>query len=291
MIPFDPNGRAVDMLRRCYSTKIRPFFDSPAVAEIQWYRVKAETPPMPEGTIFTSLNYLDPWDWDDGPGEVNKERTWLPGVDPYNLPEVGNPAGPLIYFREGAPVMAAGSLDRDFRGCPSSCSKLPPVDPSPLASLYPDQEALIDSFTVPSPIYANACTAFLRAVAQGVAAAMPATMQVSLWWEYLGPPTPVNLTIADFELNQISFVPVFKTVPGPWSSGLNGLGTVAFVFPPSGVLYVDGEGGVIRQSGGWILFDSATGEVWELASWLSGFVPQVFVGFTPALNVTNYLPV
>jgi len=79
---LDPGRHGVDLLRSCYRTKVRTFYDSDEESDLEWFWVdddKMITFP----TRFGSHNwdhFKGPW---EGVGEVyGAKREWTPGVRP-----------------------------------------------------------------------------------------------------------------------------------------------------------------------------------------------------------------
>lgn len=70
MIRFNPCGKACDLSRREYRTRVRPFRDFPVEVEIWWYRVPRENGTLPFPTAFNNSDWeAEPYQW-VGPGEV-----------------------------------------------------------------------------------------------------------------------------------------------------------------------------------------------------------------------------
>ena len=128
---------------------IRPFKDSDITCKIRWYWVAEGTPPLPGGTLFGSGNWATEKDGWTGPGEVSgAPRPWNNGA-PASPRALGQPAGPLEYFREGAPVSAIGSLGYNECGVPLPCVTEPCE--VPLADLHSYRQ--LTTVSGPDPIY------------------------------------------------------------------------------------------------------------------------------------------
>jgi len=67
----------VDLLRSCYSTRMRLFRDSTEETDIVWYKCEPGVKPLPFHTVFASRNWNAPdKDW-IGLGEVpGAPRAW-----------------------------------------------------------------------------------------------------------------------------------------------------------------------------------------------------------------------
>ena len=80
MIPLCPNGRAVDVVRSCYETKMRFWQDSPRSVKVRWYFVPPGTPTLGFPSVFGSLNWENEETPRDSPGEVlGAPRPWSNG--------------------------------------------------------------------------------------------------------------------------------------------------------------------------------------------------------------------
>jgi len=111
----------MDWLRSCYSTKIRPWRDDPTEVDIVWSFV--DDRPFYRGrSVFRSLNWVDPKEVADAPGEIyDRPRPWRDGSLPF---------GPM-------PIHFCGTADQ-FMGQDPAPGPPPPRAPNgALACCYP----------------------------------------------------------------------------------------------------------------------------------------------------------
>lgn len=116
---------AVDMLRSCYSTKMRFFSDHPEIeSSVDWYFVDQTTPFLPFPTVFNSANWRNDKSLEPLLGEVTgASRPWRNGLPP-GLYTGNHFCGTAQQFRDGIP--APVPIDRLTNGQPVCCgSPLP----------------------------------------------------------------------------------------------------------------------------------------------------------------------
>lgn len=81
--PLDSCGKAIDILRSCYRTKMRFGDSDDQVLDVEWYFVKDPTQLLGRPTAFGSTIWGKPEASSLGPGEVRgAPRPWRPGTPP-----------------------------------------------------------------------------------------------------------------------------------------------------------------------------------------------------------------
>jgi hypothetical protein len=110
------------LLRSCYSTKARFFYDSPVVNNIIWYWARTGASWFPEGHVFAPLIFQGPTTLQiNGVGEQPQyPRPWRDGSIPVASP-TGIIDGEIRWFQQGQSVKDPG-LDRTFFGIPTNCT-------------------------------------------------------------------------------------------------------------------------------------------------------------------------
>ena len=114
----------MDLLRSCYSTKIRPYSDSDNEVEVDWFFCKPDAVVFPGQHCFGSLNWWDGLEAPVGPGEVYGElRPWRDGsADPFYQGQKF--CGNLSQFAGGASTSDT-PLSVNGDGVPQCCIGLP----------------------------------------------------------------------------------------------------------------------------------------------------------------------
>lgn len=120
---YDPCGHAVDMVRRPYRTKVRPFRDSEDELDLHWYPVPEGTPTLPYPSLISSLDWSpDPWEV-EGVGEVYGEPRKFDGWGRLFLSPPGGIHGTRQDFEEGGlKDSSAPPLARNPDGLPVECA-------------------------------------------------------------------------------------------------------------------------------------------------------------------------
>jgi len=81
-LPLSPCGRAVDMLRSCYSADMQFFYDSPVTLPIVWYFVPDNRETLPFATVFASRIYERGEEAQLPIGELYSPVPWRGGQPP-----------------------------------------------------------------------------------------------------------------------------------------------------------------------------------------------------------------
>jgi hypothetical protein len=115
---------ALDALRSCYSTQIKPYSTTDDVVTVDWFFTDAEALPYPHS--FGSLN----WDTDhcgvEGVGEVwLAPRPYRNGSPVGDAPGTGPPCGTRDQWLHGQPVPPLVPTPLDAGGTPSCCGGAP----------------------------------------------------------------------------------------------------------------------------------------------------------------------
>lgn len=140
----------MDLLRSCYSTKMRFFADSDQEIDVRWFWADEDAQIFPEHTRFGSGNWADePFHW-NGAGEVlGAPRPWNDGAPIDGL--VGDHyCGPLATYQNGG----------TFPGVPleglanGKCACCAPLDEPPCVLVF--------------PLYPGGCTVTVSLVSSNV---------------------------------------------------------------------------------------------------------------------------
>lgn len=113
----------VDLVRSCYTTKVKAFTDCDFETEIYWYFCEPGAKPFPEMHRFASLNNASQNLIDTRPGEVlGAPRPWRDGSAPrFALGD--HFCGPLEYFVHGQKVTAP-PLERTRQDVADCCIRI-----------------------------------------------------------------------------------------------------------------------------------------------------------------------
>ena len=141
MIPIDPCGRAVDMLRSCYSTRMRFGTDPSQASKVQWYWCEPGAEALGIPTAFNSRNWIlqDVW---PALGEVQDvARTWRDGSFPVLVTGNNGPCGPPAIkdrvFRDGWKGTVPPNFPRNDFGLLPCCDTLAALEGEPAIGLMP----------------------------------------------------------------------------------------------------------------------------------------------------------
>jgi hypothetical protein len=100
-VPINPCGMGMDLLRSCYSTKMRFFLDSDVEVPVRWFFCDDKAKIFPAHHLFGSGNWAKEKTGWPGPGEVEGEpRPWSPGAIVAGF-KGQHFCGPLAGFTEG----------------------------------------------------------------------------------------------------------------------------------------------------------------------------------------------
>ena len=146
--PFDPNGMIMDVLRSCYTRKMRYVKgDISKTFDATWYFAAETALPFPGFHLFSSAVWdtVHPTAVTLGDSE-SFSRRWYNGRR-LNRSDGRSFAGPKECFLQGAP--APGDLDRAFDGTPVVCLKPPfgEMHGGEVDRVFPDQAAVIKAGT------------------------------------------------------------------------------------------------------------------------------------------------
>ncbi len=122
-MPFDPCGMWVDLLRSCYRTTIRPFFDSEIEVPIIWFFAEPGAKYLGFWNRFSSLNWEpDHTEVNPGVGEQNpRPRPYRKGSLPFPIGFEGlRFCGTQKMFEEGASILDA-AIPRFLGIVPEPC--------------------------------------------------------------------------------------------------------------------------------------------------------------------------
>jgi hypothetical protein len=113
------------LLRSCYSTKARFFYDSPVVNNIIWYWARTGAAWFPAGHVFAPLIFQGPTTLQiNGVGEQPQyPRPWRNGSIPVASP-TGIIDGEVRWFQQGQSVKDPGLARTPF-GIPLNCTAAP----------------------------------------------------------------------------------------------------------------------------------------------------------------------
>ena len=129
-VPIDPCGRAVDMLRSCYSTGFRFGRGSGHVSKITWYWCGSDAEKLPFPTPFASRNYVEKGVWPEL-GEVEgASRPWRNGSFPVFVEGNNPPCGSAMVWQYGYPGTVPPLFPRNVWGLLPCCG----VNVNPIAA-------------------------------------------------------------------------------------------------------------------------------------------------------------
>jgi hypothetical protein len=124
ILPVDPCGRNVDMLRSCYSTSMRFGSDQSQSSAVKWYWADAGAADLGIATPFCSRNYTQHGIWPDL-GEVeDAPRPWRDGSFPIVVPGTSGPCGSREVWREGYDGTIPPAFPRNDLGLLPCCNTL-----------------------------------------------------------------------------------------------------------------------------------------------------------------------
>jgi hypothetical protein len=209
-VPISPCGRVVDLLRSCYSTRMRFGTDPLQSTKITWYFCEDGAENLGIPTPFNSRNYAEKGTWPEL-GEVEgARRDWADGSFPIPVPGTSGPCGDPAVWEFGYQGTIPPLFPTNDFGLLPCCNTVAARFGEPCFGLMVDPTAPVTDVT---KIFAQ--------LDPGFDMTAQVTVQLSTPWVYSVPsvpPPPVVIYRYDW--------PVVKPTPPEWQPGLAIFGRV-----------------------------------------------------------------